>query len=221
MTNLTIVLLTYNRIEYAKRTLESVLDELDFNGGLRVHIASDGDGESYIAQLTKICEEYDVPCASTNSERGGYGRNYNLATQAVHEWSDFVLPLEDDWELVREFSPVPLMRAMHTTGIGCMRLGYLGWTQDFRGRFISAEEMHFIEFDPASPEPHVFAGHPRLETVEFQRLVGPWPEGLSPGATEFAVAHIPAARRGVAWPLTLADTRGGDLFAHIGTIRSY
>jgi hypothetical protein len=74
--------------------------------------------------------------------------------------------------------------------------------------------------DGDSPEPHVFAGHPRLETVGYQRRVGEWPEGLLPGETEFSVAHYQWARMGVVWPMDLVKP-SGDLFCHIGTIRSY
>jgi hypothetical protein len=74
--------------------------------------------------------------------------------------------------------------------------------------------------DPNSPEPHVFAGHPRLERVSYQREVGEWPTGMDPNETEFAVAHVRRARMGVAWPLGLDPREGYGLFAHVGTLRA-
>lgn len=225
MTSLSVVLLTYNRPEYAERTLRTALANLRMGEDyqVHVHIADDGTGREYRERLVSIAEEYDntshVTC--TDSQRGGYGRNYNLAMQVAHQTSPVVLPLEDDWELTRPLDVMAQVGAMTELGIGCLRLGYIGYTQPLRGTFAFAKVGgHYLVMDGDSPEPHVFAGHPRLETVAWARSVGPWPEGLLPGETEFAVAHIPAARQGVAWPLDLVPPQGG-LFAHIGSVRSY
>ena len=82
---------------------------------------------------------------------------------------------------------------------------------------MSAEGLWWLALDPDSPEPHVFAGHPRLELAEWERYVGPWPEGLAAGPTEFEVAHRREARMGVAWPIDLIKPTG-DAFVHIGTV---
>ncbi len=215
------MLLTYNRIDYAKITLDSVLKNLIHDGPIRLHIADDGSPEGYIKELEEYCRHYcgfTGIITTTNSDHGGYGKNYNLATQAVHHHSDIILPLEDDWQLIRPLSTNtfgPLLDGEH-----CIRLGYLGFTQELRATFLSIDNKMYLEFDPHSPEPHVFAGHPRLETVAWERSVGPWPEGLLPGATEMAVTHLYNARCNVLWPLDLIHP-SGDLFVHIGTARSY
>lgn len=220
-----VVLLTYNRLEYAEKTLISTLDNLDqpTKEALHVHIASDGDSPAYINRLVGLAEAHpraDVVTVS-NSERRGYGANYNMATQAVHEVCDYVLMLEDDWQLMRPLNAYALIEDMDALGIGCARLGYLGYTQQLRGHLEHGKHCdHWLRFDPYSPEPHVFAGHPRIESRAWSRLVGAWPEGELPGATEFAVAHLAAARQNVAWPMSLIAP-GGDLYAHIGTQRSY
>lgn len=218
-----VVLLTYNRLEYAKRTLKSLLANLvSDEHEIKWIIASDGDTPEYVAEL------HDVLCMKvghdhivhTNSERGGYGKNFNLAMQSAHE-AEWIMPIEDDWLLERPFIPDRLITSMQALGIGCARLGYVGYTQELRGHLAyDAHSGHWLVFDPNSSEPHVFAGHPRIEHVAWAREVGPWPEGILPGATEFEVAHRPAARRRVAWPLDVVKPEG-DLFAHIGTERSY
>lgn len=226
MDPLTICLLTYNRPEYAERTLRSTLDNVSYDGPLSVHIADDGtEDDNYIPRLKEIAGGYEFVrgVGSSNSLRGGYGANYNAAMQSVHQWSRYVLPLEDDWELRGHLDLTELARMLdQDEAFGCIRLGYIGFTQELRGQFVYHEAMHkmYLLFDPTTPEPHVFAGHPRLETVEWERAVGPWPEGRDPGDTEFMVAHRKAARRGVLWPLDLVKPSGG-LFCHIGTVRSY
>lgn len=219
-----VVLLTYNRLEYAKRTLESaILGLKSIDHDIRWHIASDGDSLEYMQELWRTFAKAGIdPTTVTvsNSERGGYGRNYNLAMQTVHQYAEWVMPLEDDWELLRPFNPDELIRDMLDLNIGCARLGYIGYTQDLRGVLRAGRAGHWLYLDSTSPEPHVFAGHPRIERVSWSREVGPWTEGLMPGDTEFEVAHRRAARRGVGWPLDVVRPRG-DLFAHIGTVRSW
>lgn len=218
-----IVLLTYNRLEYAKKTLRSTLDKLVIDPSVivNVHIASDGDTDEYVEALVCVARERVAGVTISNSQRRGYGANYNMATQVVHGFSDYALVLEDDWELLRQFDPLKLVQDMQALSLGCARLGYLGYTQELRGHLATGSYcQHWMLFDPYSPEPHVFAGHPRIESTEWSRAVGAWPEGMPPGETEFAVAHRSEARRGVAWPISLVQPHG-DLYVHIGTERSY
>src|SRR6266568_1347323 len=221
MTNVCVLLLTYNRLDYAERTLRSTLEHVKTAGDLSCHIASDGDGDDYLIALLDIARKFDVfPLTTTNSQRSGYGANYNLATQVIHSLgATHILVLEDDWELTRDLDLDIFIGTLDELQAGCMRLGYLGYTQSLRGEFASAYGRHWLRLDPASPEPHIFAGHPRLETVACERSVGPWPEGLEPGQTEFAVAHIAESRYGVVWPVQEVKPYG-DLFVHIGARRS-
>lgn len=221
MSRLTIMLLTYERLRYAEDTLRAALDNIKFSGEIAVHIADDGSREGHISALRELAGGYShiVSVGCSNSERGGYGRNYNLATQQIHPASDFVLPLEDDWRLVRPLEMDPLAEVLQIAGsIGCIRLGYLGFTDLLLGFIQRWCGQSFFVMDEHSPEKHVFAGHPRLETTDWQKHMGPWPEGLSPGDTELAVCSF--VRRGIAWPIDLVHSNG-DLFHHIGSERSY
>lgn len=221
-----VLLLTYQRPELARLTLETFFLHVQYSGRFHVHIADDGSSPAYAAGLGDLAASYHgvVRVSTTNAERGGYGKSFNLATQQLHTDYELVLPLEDDWELVKSFNLDPLVKALlcplelvGPAPIRCIRLGYIGWTQPLRGEFVAhpGAGQQYLMLDASSPEPHVFAGHPRLETRDFQRDVGPWPEGLPAGETEFVVAHRPAARVGVVWPVDLIPARGG-LFAHIG-----
>lgn len=224
MSRVALVLLTYDRFAYAEKTLRSTLDRLHISEHheLAVHIADDGSPGGYRESLMEIAQSYDCVKYVTvsNSNRGGYGSNYNLATLHTHSWADMVLPLEDDWELTRQFSIDPMIDALNAGEFGCIRMGYVGWTQPLRCEFKFVANHRWLLFDPYSPEPHVFSGHPRLETVEWERRVGLWPEHMQAGATEFTVAHRPEARQGVAWPVDFIHPRG-DAWAHIGTLKAH
>lgn len=189
-----------------------------------MHIADDSshqDHNSHIEPLLRTCEDYGVEhVSSTCSDAKGYGANYNAAMQVVHgSNSDYVLPLEDDWELVKDLNIEPILSVLDTGFAGCVRLGYLGYTQPLAGMFFTYADKHWIRLDKLSPEPHVFAGHPRVETVAWEREVGPWQVGLTPGETEWEVAHRKAARNNVVWPISLTRPEG-DLYVHIGTVQS-
>lgn len=234
--NITVCLFTYApsvdhaRAGYARDTLQHALAFLTArNHDLTWHIADDGSDPAHVETLVNILEAHGQHPTYTNAERGGYGRSYNLATQALHAAGrDAILCLEDDWQLTGPLDLAQMAGALNDpdarwggrTPIGCIRMGYLGFTEALVGTLRHAGGMTFLYFEPASPETHIFAGHPRLETVEWQRAVGPWPEGLPQGETELAVAHREAARRGVAWPLDLkipASPDFGSLWAHIGS----
>ena len=224
MSRVCVLLLTYNRLDYALTTISSTMRNLRGDHDIYVHVASDGDTDEYIAKLHTAAlvnsSQVLFDITHSNSGRGGYGANYNLATQTVHTVAEYVLVLEDDWELTRELDLDLYIQAMDELGAGCMRLGYLGFTQPLRGELASAVGRIWLRLDPSSAEPHVFSGHPRIESVAWQRSVGPWPEGLEPGQTEFAVAHIAESRHGVVWPMQEVKPYG-DLYVHIGAERSW
>jgi glycosyltransferase involved in cell wall biosynthesis len=214
-----ILLLTYDRLQYARATLESLAANLRWSGDLHIHIADDGSPPEYRAELAALVEELwpEHGRSVTNAKRSGYGANFNQATQVLHPTCDVVLPLEDDWELERELN---LDRYAAALGgdVQCIRLGYLGLTQPLRGEVRYVADVPLLIFDPNSEERHVSAGHPRIETVQYERNIGPWAEGLNPGATEFDWCGREASRRGVAWPLDIRVP--GDLFGHIGAIQA-
>lgn len=218
-----IMLLTYEDGERdtAQRTLRAALDGIHYSGELLVHIADDGSVPGHVDALRAIAGGYDGLGAvgHTDAARRGYGASYNLATQYMHQSCEAILVLEDDWVLTRALDLDPLVETlMHTDDVGTIRLGYLGFTQELRGMAIHTPAGPMILFDPESTEPHVSAGHPRIELVEQQQQIGPWTEGLPPGATEFDWCRRDEARRGIAWPLNYgpASQRTDSLFVHIG-----
>lgn len=221
---LAIVLLTYNRLDYARTTLQSTLHNLKTLEEIRVHIASDGDTEDYLSELRSIASNYlcEDRITVSNVKRLGYGTSYNAATQVVHnlEGIEYVLPLEDDWELIRPLAIDPMISVLRDRIFGCVRMGYIGYTQQLRCSFVNHGGYHYLALDPDSPEPHVFAGHPRIETVAWERSVGEWPQGLQPGQTEWEVAHRKEARQQIAWPISQINPEG-DAFQHIGAVRSW
>lgn len=207
------------RAQAAESTLRAFLDHVRYSGHLSVHIADDGSPAAHRERLHAIAGGYEQVhgVGVTNAERGGYGKSYNLATQAVHNYAEIVVPSEDDWRLTRDLDLDPLVRTLiEVDEIRCIRLGYIGWTQPLWGNIVSTPAGTMLLFAPESRERHVFAGHVRIETRDFERDIGPWPEGIQAGATEFEVSGRWVSRSGVAWPLDYgpASQRANSLFVH-------
>lgn len=226
MTRTTLLFLTFTPSLYhqrhavARRCLAGLLAGVK-DTDLQVHIADDGSPAEHVQRLVGDCHSYGIEPTVTVTDRRGYGGNYNAATQTVHAISDYVLAVEDDWELIRPLNLQPLIKAMEDSegALQCVRLGYLGWTNPLRGELAHYNGMSFLAFDPASPELFVFTGHPRLESVAFERQLGAWSEGIPAGATEMELSNRPGSRLGVAWPLDMginASQQHCSMFAHIG-----
>lgn len=213
--------MNHPRHEYAKTCLRALKSKLTFDAGeLYWHIADDGSPPEHLEALLEIAGEGTT---YSNSNHGGYGANYNLSTQFTHQY-DMILCLEEDWELMRKLDLSELASVLQAhEGIDCIRLGRIGWTGELRGKLVQIEGFTSLLFDPQSSEHHIFAGAPRLETVEFERNLGPWPEGLRAGTTEWEVCKRRESRVGVAWPMDAglnASELHSNLFVHIGEIQA-
>jgi glycosyltransferase involved in cell wall biosynthesis len=220
-----IMLLTYNRMQYAKATIEHLFEWAAFGDlEVRVHIGDDGSPDGYLDELllhakdTALRRGLNIAGWSiSNADRAGYGASYNLSTQALHEKADFILVLEDDWQLMRPLDLADWCATLaEHRSVKAVRFGYLGFTSQLGGSITRLGDKVVLLLDPLSTETHVNAGHPRLETVAYQRNVGPWAEGLSAGDTEIEWCNRLEARIGVAYPLW--DVIGP--FCHIGTVKA-
>ena len=241
---LAVVLLTAHRLDYARATLKALCVNLQHDGPVRWHIADDGDDAAYVGTLLDVVGYLrpDDAVSSSRTPGGSYGANCNAATQVVHAVADYILPVEDDWVLARSLDTAPILKMLALGGhqsreewawavpppadfeARSVRLGYLGYQWPLTGHMFKTDEHLWMALDHDSPEQHVAAGHPRIETVAYQRAVGPWNEATNPGMTELDWCQRPEARRGVVWPLTIVSLTGsvsGDLFGHIGAVRSY
>src|ERR1019366_7512539 len=150
MSRLCIMFLTFNRMEYAERCLRAVIENIKWSGELRVHIADDGSPLGYTEHLHTIAGGYSrvVSASYSNSARRGYGCNYNLATQCTHDYNDVILPLEDDWLLTKELDCDTIVTAFNDERIGCVRLGYLGATQELYGELVRVSGDPYWLLDP-------------------------------------------------------------------------
>ena len=209
------------REEYVLRTLDRLAENLIAPEPVWLHVADDGSRPDFRQRVEERARTlYGENVSLSNSVGRGYGASHNVATQTTHALGDVLLPLEDDWELVRPLDIGPMVAVLRSGTFNCIRMGSIGYTQELRGVLEYAEGIHWLRFDPESAERHIFAGGPRLETVTFQRTLGEWPEECEAGTTEFIVSGRVESRQGIVWPIDLIRP-SENIFAHIGTHKAY
>ncbi len=203
------LLTTYRRTELAKRTIEGVQKHLRYPGPLKWHIADDGSGPEHIGALTKLVPDATV----SDAKRGGVGRSMNLGMQLCSQRAEFILWLEDDWELVQPFDLSPCVQLLQERGdIGMVRLGYI--SPGITGDLVSGAGRLWWRLQKGPT--YTFTGHAALRHKRFVEAYGHYQEGLTPGETELYMCGTFNNRPGptVALP---AWTGEWGVFGHIGS----
>ncbi len=173
------LLTTYNRTNLAVRTIEGVQQHLIYpKERLAWHIADDGSNEQHSGLLKRLCGS---DTSYTNSERRGVGRSMNLAMETVLQRADYILWLEDDWELTRDFDLRPCVQLLaENEAVGMVRLGYI--SPGIGGDLISGAGHLWWRLHRGPT--YTFTGHASLRHKRFCKVYGNYQEGLTPGETE-------------------------------------
>lgn len=226
------------RTDYGLRTIDALRKNLVWPEPVHWLIADDGSSEEHRAQLAAhLIRPVEVEghelgrLEVVNSRQGGYGASMNLARATLAQMlgpEHLALLVEDDWELRRALDLEPFANLIiEREEVGCIRLGYIGYTQPLVGEFIVSIDGHqWLLLQRSSPEGYVFAGHPRLEHAGFFDDWR-WPRGMVPGDTEGLAAKYyrerkPGPRREIIWPVDFqpASQQGASFFGHIGSLAS-
>lgn len=214
-----IVLQTWERTEYAVRTIRAARKHLRYED-LRWYVADDGSRAEHLDVV--LSELSGANLIGWHSERRGYGGNANEAWRNVDRVSPLSGWLEDDWELTAPLDLYPYAALlMEREEIGMVRLGVLNL--DIRGRTWghNGELYWTLDKQPHHEGTPVFTGHPSLRHRRYRDVYGLYPEGLGPGDTELAYAYQyrwgPQSAPGIVWP---ASYPPGGLFGHIGAIKT-
>lgn len=217
-----IVLLTYQRTNYAAQTVLHAILNLKYQPGLMWYVADDGSDSSHVNTVHGLLEQAEQEVIGHHSEKLGYGAGANKAWQMAHEHTPLTLWLEDDWVLNHELRLEPYAKLlMESDQVGMIRLGHLN--QYMVGTALGYDgEMYWrLDREPADGASPVFTGHPSLRHKRYWDVYGPYPEGHNPGDTELAYAY--KFRIALKGPNILYPARAGQwgFFGHIGEVKSY
>lgn len=236
---LAIILLTYQRTEYAIRTIQGIIHHLDYpNRGW--YIADDGSSDYHteaILDLLNFHKEYIIghhshrfsPCC---------GKGWNFAIKSALEYSDYMLIMEDDWVLSGnfdmnpdnhpgqfninpyicggKFNPAPYIEMLgQREDVGMVRLGGIAVGNNVE--LIGHNGHHYIKYH--RDRQYAYSGNPHIRHKRFIEAYGLYSEAeLNPGELElefdgrFRTTDGPDIWRPY-------DIPGWGIFHHVGEAR--
>ena len=224
---LAIELITYKRTDMALRTIDSTCANLEYPKEKRGwYIADDGSPAPHIDKLLNALTDNNEVVIGYHNERirpkgteDTYfsGKGWSRGLGLCHQWSDFVLTLEDDWELQKRLDITRYVGTLRDhEEIGLMRLGTLAVGNDVS--IVGFDGVHYLQY--SRKQPYAYSGNPNIRHARFTRAYGYYAEEKNPGDIEidfdwrFRNSEGPEILR----PAEI-DPWGG--WAHIGKDKSY
>lgn len=220
--NLGIILLTYQRTEYALRTIRSVQKNLIFTGDVAWYLADDGSRPEHHQELmVEMTVRGNCDIRGSHNSKMGYGRSANTAVSYLHDIGyDVTLWLEDDWELPAHLDITPYVAMLNERrDIGMVRLGHM--PVDLSLFSIGYDGRMYMNI--LATRQYMYSGNPHLKHYRFMDAYKWMPVDRNPGETEVSYDHqirslVAADTPKIVWPLAIGDTFP---WAHIGNEQSY
>jgi GT2 family glycosyltransferase len=221
-----IVLVTYRRTQHAVRTVRSTIENLKYPKDLLCWVVGD-DGSPKAHEkavknaLTgqKLIGYYNERLRNQGEEKTFFaGQTWNQAMGIGYQQSDFVLFLEDDWELEQPLDLAPYARMLQEredVGICTFRILNIGADVHTVGH----DGVVYLQYQRTTP--YAYCGHPALRHARFVRRYGWFHEQRSPGEIEL---DMDARYRGDpegphVWRPAALDPWGG--YHHIGQEKTW
>jgi len=204
---LAIVLLTYMRTQEALRTILGICGNLSYPKEKRGwFIADDGTPGDHFDILVAYLQEHDEKVVYGHSKRfsPNTGEGWNKAIGIAFQFSDYVLVMEDDWELSGNFDMNPdnhpgkvqvnpyldkgildikpyIEMLSEREDVGMVRLGGLAVGNDVE--IVGHNGHHYLKY--LKSKPYAYSGNPHLRHARFQERYGGFSiEALRPGELE-------------------------------------
>ncbi len=184
-----LVVVTYDRPQEIRRTLQAFLKNVWYEGTVWCHIADDGSPHGYVEALYS-----EFPIRShTVTQREGWAGNVNMALGTVYQWTDYVFLIEDDYVSKRVIDlnrGVSLLESV--SKIGNVRYDGIEGHQ-FMLRLCEAQtrmgKTHYMVIEKRlGPSSYVYSNRPHLFHRRFTTEYGWYPTGLTLGSTELVYA---------------------------------
>ena len=189
--NIAIGLVTYKRTELALRTIYSTCRNLLYPKEKRWwYIGDDGSPGDHLGRILHTLSVHGENVLGFHSERIRHpgqeethnaGLGWNRTLGICHQFSDFVLFLEDDWDLDEPLDLKPHIQMLHENervGICSFRILSTDadvFTQGYNGRM-------YLQYERRTQ--YAFSGNPYLRHARYTNKYGWFAEDRNPGLME-------------------------------------
>jgi hypothetical protein len=238
--NLAVLLLSYKRPEQAIRTINGIAENLAYRGEISWYIADDGTDEDDFKKIIQALKDKKQNVINYHSKRFSpkTGKGWNKGLGICHQYSDFVLVMEDDWELSGKFDMNPdrhpgdfkinpylndgkldinpyIEMLMQREDVGLVRLSGLAVGNNVK--IVGHNGHHYLKYH--RDEQYAFSGNPHIRHARFTKAYGWYSEDdLNPGELELNMdGRFRAAEGPDIW--RPSDIPGWGIFHHIGEVR--
>lgn len=189
--NIAIGLVTFKRTEMALRTVTSTMKNLIYPKEKRAwYVGDDGSPMPHISSILSTLDmagervighhnEHMRHKGKENSFHAGLG--WNKCLGLCHQYSDFVLWLEDDWDLDEPLDLVPYVKLLQEReDVGICSFRILSTGADIHT--IGHDGRVYLRYDRTTQ--YAFSGNPYLRHARYTRFYGTFAEDRNPGLME-------------------------------------
>lgn len=189
--NLAILLLTYKRTDLSIRTIESTVKNLQYPKELiSWYVCDDGSPKKEFNQVIDCLKDNGQQILGSHNRRirnEGQedtffaGKSYNLGLGICHQNTDFVLVLENDWELERELDLIPYVKLLQEReDVGAVSFRILSVGADVHT--VGHAGRVYLKYLRTTQ--YAFSGNPYIRHARFTKYYGWFTEDCNPGNME-------------------------------------
>lgn len=188
MPSLAILLLTYKRTYEALQTVFSTCEHLkNTPEQVRWYVADDGSDPEHHNAILQALEKNGQILIGEHNERfredGSYncGKGWNKGLGICHQYSDFVLCLEDDWQMEGDLDIAPYLRLLEQNEqVGIVTFRILSTGADVHTMGDNGQ----IYLKYLRTTQYAYSGNPLLRHARYTKYYGWFAEDRSPGLIE-------------------------------------
>ena len=186
--HLAIALVTYKRTREALETIRSTCQNLEYPQELiGWYIGDDGSPAEHHDALLKELEEQNMYLIGHHNDRfrdgDGFncGKGWNKALGMCHQYSDFVLWLEDDWVLEPPLDIKPYVKLLQENEkVGIVNFRILSVGADVHT--VGANGTMYLKYLRTTQ--YAYSGNPLIRHARFTKHYGWFAEDRNPGLIE-------------------------------------
>lgn len=188
MPSLAILLLTFKRTYEALQTVFSTCEHLkNTPEQVRWYVADDGSDPEHHRAILQALEKNGQILIGEHNERfrddGSYycGKGWNKGLGICHQYSDFVLCLEDDWQMEADLDIAPYIKLLERNEqVGIVTFRILSTGADVHTVGDNGE----IYLKYLRTTQYAYSGNPLLRHARYTKYYGWFAEDRSPGLIE-------------------------------------